>query len=497
MAVLIRLLRAVVAAVLAAAAGIFLAVAWKMLAYPDEVVISEGAVGLAVRSILDGVGTYDPVRWTQPPFVIVHYTPLYYWVTGLLQRAGDFGSMFLAGRLVSTLCTLGTALLAGGLAHRLTGRVWAAVTASCLWLSFLFVPFWGTSQRVDGLAILLEAAGLLVLFRAREQGRTGWGALPWFWAAWATKQVMVVGLLAATASLWRNDRKACLRFGAVGLGVLLALFGIAAAATGGAFWKATVLGTVSDRADTPWVVFTNAERFFGSPWNMLLLLLGAAAVWWRKAPALLGWYLGLGLLAAIATDANLPRFFPPMLAIAICVPALLQGTLPDRRLHAALLAALALTGVAHTVYEMRPLIRERIRTLTPHNQRATVFPSLVAQHSAKDGEVLAQDVGMLLSANRKVVMADPLVFSILRGNGAWEPTVLVAGIEQERYDAVILNRPIESIDDREWTTLWIAPARPALTAHYRLAETATIDQQWTFLEPTRYVYVPRRAFRRP
>ena len=94
-------------------------------------------------------------------------------------------------------------------------------------------------------------------------------------------------------------------------------------------------------------------------------------------------------------------------------------------------------------------------------------------------------------------LGNQFVSSILRGNGAWEPTVLVAGIEQERYDAVILNRPIESIDDREWTTLWIAPARPALTAHYRLAETATIDQQWTFLEPTRYVYVPRRAFRRP
>jgi hypothetical protein len=140
---------------------------------------------------------------------------------------------------------------------------------------------------------------------------------------------------------------------------------------------------------------------------------------------------------------------------------------------------------------MRPLVRERVLTLTPYNQRVTVFPSVVARHSRPDGEVLAQDVGMLLSANRKVLMADPLVFSILRGNRAWEPDALVAGIEQERYDAVILNRPLDVIDDREWTTLWIAPARPALELHYRLAETATIDQQWTFLEPTRYVYVPR------
>jgi hypothetical protein len=491
MAVLIRLLRIALAGVLAAAAGIFLAVAWKMLAYPHEVVISEGAVGLAVRSILEGVGTYDPVRWGRPPFVIVHYTPLYYWVTGLLQRTFDFDSLFLAGRLVSTLSTLGAAILAGGIAHHLTRRVWAAAAAASFWLSFLFVAFWGTSQRVDALAILLEGAGLLVVLRARAQGRPGYGALPWFWAAWATKQVMVVGLLAAAASLWEKDRKLCLRYGAVGLGVLLALFGVAVASTGGAFWTATVLGTVSDRADTPWVVFTNAERFFSSPWNMLLLVFSFAAVLFRKVPALLGWYLGLGMVAAIATDANLPRFFPPMLAMAVCVPALLHGTTADRRLQVALLLALALTGAAHTVYEMRPLIRERVRTLTPDNQRATIFPELVARHCPGEGEVLAQDVGMLLSAHRKVLMADPLVFSILRGNRAWEPDALVAGIEQERYDAVILNRPLQSIDEREWTTLWIAPARPALERHYRLAETATIDQEWTFLEPTRYVYVPR------
>lgn len=490
MALLSRLLRVALAGVLAAAGGIFAAVAWKMLAYPHEVVISEGAVGLAIRSILTGTGTYDPVRFTAPPFVIVHYTPLYYWVAAGLQAILDSPSFFLAGRLVSTMATLGTGLLAATIVYDRTRKLAAAAAAPLLWLSFLFVAFWGTSQRVDALAILAEAAGVLSFLRARERDKPGWQALPWFWVAWGTKQVMVVGLLAAIATLWGKDRKLALRYGAVGLGVLALLFGIGVAATGGAFWTATVLGTVSDRADTPWVVFTNAERFFGSPWNLLLLLTAAAAVWWKRVPSFLGWYLGIGMVAAIATDANLPRFFPPMLAMAVAVPVLL-ATLPDRKLEIAMLFAFALTGAAHTVYEMRPLLRERVLTLTSDNQRVTVFPALVARHSRPQGEVLAQDVGMLLSAKRKVQLADPLVFSILRGNGAWEPDILVQGIEEERYDAVVLNRPLHTIDDREWTTLWIAPARKALEAHYVLAETATIDQQWTFLEPTRYVYVPR------
>jgi hypothetical protein len=502
MAVLTRLLRLAVAGVLGAAVALFVAVAWQMLTYPHEVVVSEGAVGLAVQSILQGTGTYDPVRWTAPPFVIVHYTPLYYWVTAGLQALLDASSVFLAGRLVSTLSTILTGLLAGVMAYRLTGRRWTALAAPALWVSFLFVTFWGTSQRVDALAILFEAAGLLVVLKARVQNKPGWGALPWFWAAWATKQVMVVGLLAAIASLWSRDRKTAIRYATVGLGVILAVFGIAVAATGGAFWTATVLGTVSERADPPWVIFTNAERFFSSPWNLLLLFTAAAAAWWNRVPSLLGWYLGLGMVVAIATDANLPRFFPPMLAMAVMVPALLaslqtgregQQRQEDRRLELAVLFAFALTGAAHTVYEMRPLLRERVRSLASPNQRATVFPALVQRHSSEDGEVLAQDVGMLLSANRKVLMADPLVFSILRGNGAWEPDVLVTGIEQQRYEAVILNRPLDVINDAEWTTLWIAPARKALEANYRLAEAATIDQQWTFLEPTRYVYVPKQA----
>jgi 4-amino-4-deoxy-L-arabinose transferase-like glycosyltransferase len=485
------LLRWAVAGVLAAAVVIFLAVSYRMLTYPHEVVVSEGAVGLAVRSILEGTGTYDPVRWTRSPFVIVHYTPLYYWTTAAVQAAFGFGSVFLAGRLVSVVSTAVTAVLAGAIGRRLVGRAWAGWAAGALWLSFHFVTFWGTSQRVDALAILFEAAGMLAVLRARERGRPGWGGLPWFWAAWATKQVMVVGLLASAADLLARDRRAGLRYLGAGMGAIVLVFLGGVAATGGALWHATVLGTVSDRADTPWVVFTNAERFFASPWNVLLLLGAAAAAWWRRVPSLLGWYLGMGTAIAVATDANLPRFFPPMLAMAVMVPPLIASLRDDRRALAAALVALTLVGGAHTVYEMRPLVRERVLTLVPGNQRVTVFPEAVRRHSREDGLVLAQDVGMLLTAGRRVLVADPLVFSILRGNGAWEPDELVAGVRARRYDAVVLNRPIESVDEREWTTLWIAPAREALLAHYRLAETVTISQQWYFLEPTRYVYVPK------
>ena len=77
-----------------------------------------------------------------------------------------------------------------------------------------------------------------------------------------------------------------------------------------------------------------------------------------------------------------------------------------------------------------------------------------------------------------------------KARGCLYPTTLL----YTAYGAVVLNRPVESLDDREWTTLWISgPARRALAEHYRLAGTFTIGETWVFLEPTRYLYVPKET----
>ena len=475
---------------LASAVALFAAVAFKTMAYAHEVAVSEGAVGLAVQSILEGVPIYDESRWLAAPFVIVHYTPIYYLLTAAV--AFVVGPGFLAGRLVSTLAILATAWVAGAIVHGKTRAVPASLMAGALWLSFYQVAFWGTIQRIDAPAILFEAVGLLIYARARRRGDAGYGAIPWFVVAWATKQVMIIGFAACILDRLLEDRgrpARAMKFAWAGSAPILALLVAFIAWSGGGFWTAAFRGTVSSHADTPWVVFSNAELFFGSPWNMLLLVLGAWAAWLWPGDRLLGIYLALGMVTAVVFDANLPRFFPPMLAMAVLVALLLQFFRDHLRQRTALLLALVLTFGAHQLYEMRSLVRERILTLNEGNERLH-FAAAVRRHTTADGAVLAQDVGMLLSADRAVTMADPLVFSILAGNDAWRPDALVDGIRDRKYEAVVLNRPLESFDETEWTTLWIYPARDALEDNYRLAETVTIDQSWRFLEPTRYIYVP-------
>ena len=486
------------ALVLAAGVALFVAIAARMMAWPHEVIVTEGAIGLAVRSILDGVGLYDPVRWMEPPYVIVHYTPLYYLVSAAWTALSG-GGLF-AGRTVSCLATASTAVLAGLYLRRRTGRTGPALVAAALWLSFYQVVFWGTTQRVDALGTLFEATGLLVFARQRGRGKNGYAALPWFVLAWCTKQVMIVGLLAAALELSRERRPAALRFLALGGGAIALVFGFLLAISGGGFWTAAVLGTVSADADPPWVIFSNAELFFASPWNLSLFCVAVcAAALRRRRPAagadwddrmLLGAYTVLGLVIAIATDANLPRFFPPMLGMALLVAGAVHRLARAPRLRTALLGTLTLFGGAHLAYEMRPLARERLLTLT-HDCERLRFAAAVARHTSPAGEVLAQDVGMLLSAGRPVTVADPYVTSILAGNSAWRPDALEDGIRRQRFEAVVLNRPLEGLNDREWTTLWISPARAALAENYRLAEVVEIDATWRFLEPRRYIYVPR------
>jgi hypothetical protein len=94
----------------------------------------------------------------------------------------------------------------------------------------------------------------------------GWAAIPFFLLAWSTKQVMIVALLAAVVTLILQDGwKRAARYAAVGFGAIFAIGAALIVWSRGGFWTAAVLGTVSSKADTPWVVFSNAELFFGSP----------------------------------------------------------------------------------------------------------------------------------------------------------------------------------------------------------------------------------------
>ena len=466
-------------AVLGAGALLFAAVAWTMLFYRNEVVATEGSVALGVQSVIDGVPIYSGERFATEPFVVIHDTPLYYLIVAPLASLTQ--EPFLAGRLVSILFTLGTAIAVGTIAaHRAKARG-PGVAAALLWLSFYQVVFWGTALGVDATAIFFEVVGLALALRVRERDRVPWESLPLFVLAWAAKPLMVAGLVAVVLDLLARRRRDGLRYTAASAAGLGAAFAVLAMGTDGAFVRAVMKGTT-------WVAFS--LELFRSPWHILLLLLAAGSVWLRR-DRIMGLYLVIAVVLAVAAGGVLPRLVPALAAMAILVPSLLDELATRPRLRTATIAALVLVGAVHLAYEMLPLVAERITGLRFDGPRLAVASAL-ASITTPESTVLAQDVGMVLSARRKPGVADPLVLSALASRDAWDPAVLAPNIHERRYDAIVLDQPLESIDGRDKRTLWIAPLRDEIARAYELADVYTFDATWRFLEPTRYVYLPKR-----
>jgi hypothetical protein len=222
---------------------------------------------------------------------------------------------------------------------------------------------------------------------------------------------------------------------------------------------------------------------------VLLFALAGVTVW-RRRERLLGIYLALGLALAVGTQGSFPPFFSPLAAMAILVAALLCDAASRPRLRVALLGALVSFGTIHLLVEMRSLVRERIAGLRPDGPRLAVASAL-ASMTSPEGTILAQDAGLVLSARRAPGIADPLVLSTLAENGAWDPARLAPGIREGRYDAIVLDRPLEAITGRERETRWVAPLKDEIARAYRLVDVLRFDAAWHFLEPERYVYRPK------
>jgi hypothetical protein len=481
--------------VLLVAGGLlFIAVAVRMITYPQEVVITEGAIREAVCRLALGHNIYDISNLQHPPFLVAQYPPLFYLVTGALVRL--FGESFWPGRLVSSFSSLATALILGLVVRRKSGSRPFGVAAALVYLSFYHVVMWGTTHRVDSLGVLLSVGGVALYERAREAGPGRarlWIAAVLFAGALLTKQVLVAGAAAVTIDLLierRWGRAAGLAaailvpFGAVFLALDLA--------AGGGFRTMTVLGTVSAAADPPWTIFLNAGTFFGSAFILATLVVCLFLLLRNGRPDIWGLMVLFGLPWAIVTDANIPRFMEPLAAMAVvlCVGLAVLRRRESAEYAIAMVLLVFALAVSFLYEERVTIVRERLMNLHAGNSRDR-FAEVLARHSTPGGAVLAQDLGVVLGAGRRVYLNDPYVFSMLRGNGAWEPDDLVEGARRRRFEAIVLNRPVESLRPDEWTTLWIHPAADAIKENYVLAETLTSAESYRFYEPTRYFYVPR------
>ena len=183
----------------------FVLAAITRLVYPYELEWNEGAVLDHAIRLLEGKPLYTAPSLDFAPFV---YTPLYYCAVALVMKIGGIGLW--AGRLVSILATLGTALVIGAITRKETQSMFLALSSAMLYLAFYHATgFFFDIVRMDALAVLLGVAGI---YSALYLKRGFLISAVLITLAYFTKQQMIVFWPAIAGWLLLHNRKEGLWF---------------------------------------------------------------------------------------------------------------------------------------------------------------------------------------------------------------------------------------------------------------------------------------------
>lgn len=142
--------------------GVYLYVALRRLGYPYELEWLEGGAVEIVRRAADGQSLYVAPTLHYVPYP---YTPLYFWVSGLVAHVTGVG--FLPLRLVSVLSSVGCFAILFRLVQRETGDPVAGALAAGLFAATYEIGFtWLDIGRVDSMYLLLLLASVAAARRA-------------------------------------------------------------------------------------------------------------------------------------------------------------------------------------------------------------------------------------------------------------------------------------------------------------------------------------------
>jgi len=412
------------------------------LGYPYDLDYGEGVVWQQMRLIMDGAG-YQALQ-PMPAFVF-EYPPLYHVVTA--ATAGMFGlDPLFAGRLVSLVMALASAVLIGLLTYAAIGRgqdrTVRGVAATVAGLAFVTLPVvlsWSTLMRVDMLAYALTLAGLLVAGRSAERPMLAIAAGTLFTLALYTRQTSLPAPAAAFLVLMVvRPRAAWLMLGS-SLATGLAALGALSIASHGQFLVHILAYNINR------VIWDHATRLMlVLSVNIVTLALGAigvAVAWrvvtgggWRQVPERLRADNSLTMTAIVLLA---------LLLKTLMLPAILKSGASDNYLIDWFALIAVLIGIACV-----PLVRAALRRPAQPGLALTLLigiglpvqmmdPPLLPDYAkaAQDRAALAPVVARIRSSDKPVV-SDEMVL-ILRGGQRviWEPAIIAelgsAGIYDE------------------------------------------------------------------
>lgn len=276
------------------------------LTFPFQVEFGEGSAFVYADRLRQALPLYQDL--SQPPFVICRYTPVFFWLSGLLMNVFGFGLW--AGRFIAEVSNIAIAGLLVWWGWRRLGPT-GGVFCIGFYLINAMVLYWSKLMRVDFLGLLFTLLGLLCC--TRQDGKRDIEGAVSFALAFAVKQSFVTAPLAVGLVLLRRDPKRAVKFGAIYAALVIATLLGLNHTTEGMFWHSAfeLLGK------TTYTVY-NWQMLWDMGGAYCLSVLGHLffAVWfllrkgWRLEPVIvLYWLLTTVLAVGIVREGGFYNYF--------------------------------------------------------------------------------------------------------------------------------------------------------------------------------------------
>lgn len=447
---------------------IFAAYAFSGIKYPFSLDYGEAPlVDQAIR-LSQGQNIY-PADLSAPPYTVANYPPLY--VLALTPFVGDPAAAFTAGRIISVVAAVLTAVFLALITHTLSKNRLAAIVTGVIFLAVPFVVYWSSLLRIDLLALLFSMAGLWLLVRwpASRWALIGGGLL--LVAAIYTRQSYALAApLAAFVWLWtQQGRRRALELAALVVGVSLLLFLLLTLLTGSGFFLHIIRANVNPFR---WTTVGNWLLQVGG--TMPLLVLGALLVaifgykrlpgWPLLVAYLLGSFLSALTIGKVGSNANY------LLELSAALSLLAGALLAWRQVNAPWQYVVALVLCTLQVgWLMRGTMDRYVDgDLTLRRGDTEMLLALEAQLKDVADPILVDEYMGLLTRNGRSLYLQPFEMTQLANAGVWDQTPLLEDLKAQTFPLVLIHHfsPFPVYRER-WTPEMLA----ALDANYRPVQT--------------------------
>ncbi|MGI8586841.1 MAG: glycosyltransferase family 39 protein [Chloroflexia bacterium] len=420
-------------------------------------------------------GTNIYANLTPQQFIAAPYPPLYYLLNWPFIHL--LGPTFKAGRAITIAATSGAGLLIYALGLRLMRDPLAALLAALTWAALDMVAFWGSLVKPDMLSVTFGLAGLLWVIRAAEARWPLWGALPFFWAAFYSKQTAIAAGVAACAWLLLRNRRTGVAFAAAyAAGAAVGYLLLDWLTAGGYFYHEFTLH------DLPW----DSDRFllrltdwFSTYWPLLLPgVVGIAVSLISRRPSpppptvipsastvilsaaknlgsaptviLIAAYLAMGIVVSsgagtLGGNHNhlLDLTAACCIGVAPAVALLRRAGRPAARLLGAV-AVLAVCTQVPELYRIPHWLGHDLRL--PTALRAEGMANVAQYTSNTPGAVYSTDLSLLLATGKwlpHLWTTDPYTQTHAAGYRRWDESALLQAVRERRFALVVVPYSLE------------------------------------------------------